>query len=52
MRSERRAFAVLRDQGTADRSSYPMTAGRSQYIPYYKRQQMEREAKVRLTAST
>lgn len=48
MRTERRAFAALRDQGATDRSSYPLTAGRSNYIPYYKRQQMEREAKVNI----
>ncbi|XP_067947843.1 protein phosphatase 1 regulatory subunit 12A-like isoform X2 [Watersipora subatra] len=44
----RRPFVALRDQGLSERSSYPVTAGRSQYVPYYRRQQMEREAKAKM----
>lgn len=38
---ERRPWAIQRDQAM----SYP-TSGQSQYVPYYKRMQLEREAKV------
>jgi len=44
-KTDRRAFATLRDQTAGDRATVPQ-ASQSAYIPYYKRKQMELENKV------